>query len=208
MPWMAASDDLARLGIDLPGGSSARLRRFAAWLGSEGAEAGLIGPDERDDLWSRHLLDSAAFGLAWPQAPSELIDIGSGGGLPGVVLAIIWPGTRVTLLDRSGRRTRLLRRLVRILELDNVVVMQADVDHTRFDAGAMVMRAVFPPERAIGFFADRLAPGGRGVLALSRQSAPDEAALVRMAGEAGLAATVLEVSVLDPPAWLLIMEGP
>jgi len=182
------------------------LDRFVAWLASEGLEAGLIGPGEADDLWNRHILDSAAFGHGWRRPPPALYDLGSGGGLPGLVLAILWPETRVTLLDRSGRRTRLLRRFVRILDLDNVVVIQTDAERTGFQADAMVMRAVFPPEKAIPFFAGHLTPGGKAVLALSRSGPPDGTRLVDLARTAGLTARVHEVSILDPAAWLLIME--
>ncbi len=180
-----------------------QLSRFATWLETEGVAAGAIGPSE--DVWNRHILDSLAFATAWDTAPANLTDIGTGAGLPGLVLAIIWPSTVVDLVDRSGRRTRLLRRISRILELENLRILQTDVDHIDLALDAMVMRAVFPPPRAVAFAADHLSSGGRAVVALSRSQPPDPS-IVDVASAAGLDARIEVVEMLDPPAWLLIMD--
>ena len=66
------------------------------------------------------------FGVGWDAPPDEVLDVGTGVGLPGIPLAILFPETMVTLLDRGGRRVRLLHRAVRVLGLPNVVIAQGD----------------------------------------------------------------------------------
>lgn len=201
---MSQRSDISRLlGGPILDEAFDQLTHFSTWLETEGVAAGGIGPSE--DVWNRHIMDSLSFATAWDTAPAKLADIGSGAGLPGLALAIIWPDTVVELMDRSGRRTRLLRRVSRMLELANVRIYQTDVDRVDLALDAMVMRAVFPPPRAVAFTADHLAPGGRAVVGLSRSHSPDPS-IVEVAAAAGLNARIEVVEVLDPPAWLLIMD--
>ncbi len=183
-----------------------RLREFADWLASEGLEAGGIGPQEADRLWDRHIADAAAFSVWWSRPPEICLDLGSGVGLPGIVLAILWPDTRMLLVDRSGRRVRLMRRAVRILGLENVEIQQADEADLSSEYEAMVMRAVFPPNEAVAVFDRLLAPGGLGVLGLSRSAAPNTQEMAFMGGNPGVAVRLGSVKVLDPPAWMLMIS--
>lgn len=182
-----------------------RLKAFVDWLGSEGLQAGGIGPQETERLWDRHIADAAAFSVWWSEPPETCLDLGSGVGLPGIVLAILWPGTRMLLVDRSGRRVRLMRRAVRVLGLDNVEVQQLEADALLSGYQAMVMRAVFPPGEAVAVFDRLLAPGGQGVLGLSRNVEPNDLELAAIAGNLDVATRVGSVEVLDQPAWMLIM---
>ena len=187
-------------------GSQELLLTFAEWLRTEGLAAGGLGPREGGDILGRHLADALAFAVGWRSlpAPPSLVDVGSGVGLPGIPLAVLWPQTRVTLVDRSGRRVRLARRAVRVLGLANVEVEQAEVAELPAEVwAAATMRAVLPPDQAVGQLLRLLAAGGRGVLALSRRQAPRQVPPV----PEGWAAEVAELpsAVLDPPAWLLIM---
>lgn len=127
-----------------------QLEAFARWLNQEAMVAGGIGPHESQRIWERHLADSLAFAFGWMQSgsPPRLLDVGSGVGLPGIPLAILWPGSQVTLLDRSGRRVDLARRAVRRLGLENVDVHQGEASSELPDWDAVVFRAVFSPERA------------------------------------------------------------
>ncbi|MBK5268087.1 MAG: class I SAM-dependent methyltransferase [Acidimicrobiia bacterium] len=183
-----------------------RLSEFAAWLISEAAAAGGLGPQEEKRLWQRHIFDSAAFARAWPVPPESCMDLGSGAGLPGIVLGILWPTTEVLLIDRSGRRTGLVRRAIRILDLPNVSARQAEISQVSAGQEAAVMRAVLPPPAAIRTFGRLLGPGGRGVLGLSRTAGPNDQLLLQEAERNGLAATIETIKVLDPPAWMLMMS--
>jgi 16S rRNA (guanine527-N7)-methyltransferase len=197
-------------GVPFGQSQGALLREYADWLVAEAIPAGGLGPREAGRLWARHLADSLTFASGWEDGPpAELLDVGSGVGLPGIPLAILWPETLVTVLDRGGRRTRLLHRAVRILALPNVVVAQADVFAVADEWEALTFRGAVKPQEAVGLSARLLVPGGTAVLGLSRRAEPPERArdLTGIAGALGMQAGVREVPVeiLDGPAWLLIM---
>jgi 16S rRNA (guanine527-N7)-methyltransferase len=212
---MKESADTARraaewAGYPLEGDRVAQLQDYASWLVGEGIPAGGLGPREGDRLWTRHIADSVTFAAGWDEPPEELLDVGSGIGLPGIPLAILWPATTVTLLDRGGRRTRLLHRIVRILALENVIVEQADVFSVADEWQALTFRGAVKAPEAVGLAAKMLVPGGTAVLGLSRRARPPD----RTRDLQGVA-TALQLStelrsvparVLDGPAWLLIMR--
>ncbi|CUU57314.1 16S rRNA (guanine527-N7)-methyltransferase [Parafrankia irregularis] len=104
--------------------------QYAELLATAGVERGLIGPRETGRLWSRHLLNSAVLAEAVPTAaelpgPSgrvpEVVDVGSGAGLPGVPLALARPDLRVTLLEPMERRCRFLSEVVAQLGLEEQI---------------------------------------------------------------------------------------
>jgi len=184
---------------------------YADWLIREAIPAGGLGPREADRVWERHIADSLVFGAAWKDRdPDEILDVGSGVGLPGIPMAIMYPGATVTLLDRGGRRVRLLRRAVGILALPNVVIAQGDVFSVADEWGGVVFRGAVRPPEATGLAARLLTPGGRAVLGLSRRPEvpPKGRDLVNLAGALGLSAELVQVpgDILDAAAWLLIMR--
>ena len=85
-------------------------------LATDAVVRGLIGPREADRLWDRHVLNCVAIAPAMP-AGAHVIDVGSGAGLPGVVLAIARPDLRVTLVESLARRTAYLEEIVDSLGL-------------------------------------------------------------------------------------------
>lgn len=101
-----------------------RARQFAQALGAHGEERGLIGPLEPPRLWTRHILNSA---VAAPLFPSggRVGDIGSGAGLPGLVLAIARPDVQWVLIEPMERRVAWLQEQKDALALDNVSVLRA-----------------------------------------------------------------------------------
>ena len=106
------------------------VRRFAAELADTGVSHGLIGPREVPILWDRHLLNCAVFHQAFPHGV-EVVDIGSGAGLPGLVLAIVRPDLRLHLVEPMLRRTTWLEATVRALGLDNVEVHRGRAEELR-----------------------------------------------------------------------------
>ena len=142
------------------------LEAYTQWLSDEAVVAGGLGPAESDRLVDRHIGDSLAFALAFPAQPHHLTDVGSGVGLPGIPLAVLWPGTEVVLLDRSQRRVELCERAVRVLRLTNVSVLQRDLSEETRPFEAVVTRAVLPPEDWVRQIGPRLAAGGRAVTTL------------------------------------------
>jgi 16S rRNA (guanine527-N7)-methyltransferase len=199
-------------GWELPEAALAGLGEYADWLVAEAIPAGGLGPREADRVWSRHIGDSLTFAAGWTDgAPPELLDVGSGVGLPGIPLALLWPDTVVTVLDRGGRRIRLMRRAIRILALRNVVVAQGDVFSVADEWAGMVFRGAVRPPEAVGLASRILDLGGRAVFGLSRrQERPEEADdLVSLAGAFGLSAELRRVpaDILDAASWLLIMRS-
>jgi 16S rRNA (guanine527-N7)-methyltransferase len=199
-------------GHDLSADAVDRLEGYAAWLEAEAIPAGGLGPREAPRIWSRHIGDSLVFAAGWPtEPPTEVLDVGSGVGLPGIPLAIMWPETEVTLLDRGGRRIRLLQRAVRVLGLENVHVFQGDAFDVADEWAGVVYRGSVTAPESVGLSAKLLDIPGTAVLGLSRRAEPPERSrdLIGVAEALGLQAEVLAVppTILDAPAWLLIMRA-
>src|ERR1700753_781632 len=89
---------------------------FASLLATDGVERGLLGPREGARLCARHLLDCAVVADLVPDG-AEVVDVGSGAGLPGLVLALLRPDGRMTLLEPMLRRTVFLEKCVERLDL-------------------------------------------------------------------------------------------
>lgn len=155
--------------------------QYAKLLAGEGQLRGLIGPAEIDRLWDRHLVNCAALRHWLPDA-GIAVDLGSGSGLPGVVLAILRPDLEMVLLEPLLRRTTFLQRVVDELRLANarVVRLRANEYAARWPAQAdcVVARAVAPLHRLVGWAAPIVAPGG-WVLALKGAKASRELAEAR-----------------------------
>lgn len=113
-------------------------RAFTAALAREGEERGLIGPLELPRLWTRHILNSV---IAAPLFHGSVADIGSGAGLPGVVLAIARPDVTWTLIEPMERRVTWLTEQVEALGLTNVVVQRARAEDVRPANGFDVVTA-------------------------------------------------------------------
>src|ERR1700691_2934241 len=126
-------------------------QRYAELLAGPGVERGLIGPRETARLWDRHLINCAAVAELVPPA-SSLIDLGSGAGLRGVVLAMLLRDSQVVLLEPLARRVAFLEECVRALGLGNAAGRRgrAEDGHGAFAAGVVTPRAGGPMERLSG----------------------------------------------------------
>ena len=107
-------------------------RMFARDLAVHGEELGLIGPQEASRLWSRHIVNSVL--VAPLLQPGRVGDIGSGAGLPGLVLAIARPDVHFVLIEPMERRVDWLNREQDALQLANVEVVRARAEEARLDA--------------------------------------------------------------------------
>src|SRR6185312_2009225 len=153
--------------------------RYAQLLAGPGVTRGLLGPREVPRLWSRHLLNSAAIADLVPR-PATLIDLGSGAGLPGIVLALLLPDVTVTLVERMQRRSIFLTECVGELGLGNVRVCQATAEELagKVAADVVTARAVAPLDRLAGLAAGLVRPGGL-ILAIKGATADEEVARAR-----------------------------
>jgi len=199
-------------GYPLDDATAEMLETYARWLEAEAIPAGGLGPREGGRIWSRHVADSILFAAGWPDgAPREILDVGSGVGLPGIPLGMLWPDAEFTLLDRGGRRIRLLQRIVRVLELDNVHIAQGDVFDVADEWSGIVYRGSVKAPESVGLSARLLGISGTAVLGLSRKAQPPARTrdLVGVADAMGLEAEIVGVppEILDAPAWLLIMRA-
>ena len=160
---------------DVFGGALDQARRYAELLATDGVTRGLIGPRETDRLWDRHLLNCAVVSELLPQR-GVLVDIGSGAGLPGVVLAMLRPSLHVILLEPLLRRSVFLEECVAELGLSNATVVRARAEEraaAHVKADVATARAVAPLDRLAGWAALLLRPGGE-LLAIKGQSAAEE----------------------------------
>ncbi|MDR1798274.1 MAG: 16S rRNA (guanine(527)-N(7))-methyltransferase RsmG [Bifidobacteriaceae bacterium] len=170
--------------------------RFAALLEAEGPVRGLIGPREIERLWERHLVNCGAVAGLVP-AGASVIDIGSGAGLPGIVVALMRRDVKVELVDSMLRRTVWLEEAVAALELGNAAVTRARAEELagRRQAGAVLSRAVGSLDHLARWCGPLLAPGGV-FLALKGQGAQEELEASRAALERRrlVAAAVVELA--------------
>ncbi len=106
-------------------------RPFTADLAQYGEELGLIGPLEAERLWSRHVVNCAL--VAPLLRPGRVGDVGSGAGLPGLVLALARPDVQLVLIEPMERRTDWLTAEAERLGLENVTVMRGRAEDIRPD---------------------------------------------------------------------------
>lgn len=152
-------------------------RRFSAALAEQGEERGLIGPLELPRLWSRHILNSAVAAPLF-SAGSRVGDIGSGAGLPGIVLAIARPDVRFVLIEPMERRIAWLTEQTEALELDNVEVVRGRGEDWTEGAvlDAVTARAVSALRTLIPITAPLVRDGGELVLLKGANAANEIAA--------------------------------
>ncbi len=157
------------------------LGRYAELLATAGVERGLIGPREVPRLWDRHLLNCAVAVPLVPQG-ADVIDVGSGAGLPGIVWAIVRSDIRVTCLEPLQRRATFLEEAVAELGLTGRVqvvrgraedIVRGRGPVTSLRARVVTARAVAPMERLAGWTVPLVQPGGE-LLALKGRSAAEE----------------------------------
>lgn len=149
--------------------------RYAALLATAGVTRGLIGPREAPRLWERHLLNCAVLEELLP-ADATVCDIGSGAGLPGVVLAVARPDLRITLVEPLLRRTTFLEEVVAELALgDRVEVVRGRAEelHGERTFDVVTSRAVAPLERLLGWSMPLVSPTG-ALVAMKGTSIHDE----------------------------------
>lgn len=131
----------------------ALVEQYAALLADDAVVRGLIGPREVPRLWDRHVLNCAVLSDAFPPGTACVADLGSGAGLPGLVVAIRRPDLEVSLVEPLLRRAAFLDEVVERLELGNVHVVRARAEELHGSASFDVVtsRAVAPLPRLLGW---------------------------------------------------------
>jgi 16S rRNA (guanine527-N7)-methyltransferase len=150
-----------------------RLAAYAELLATQGTLRGLIGPREVPRLWDRHLLNCAVVERLIPEE-SSVADIGTGAGLPGIVLALVRPDIHVSLVEPLLRRTTFLQEAVDELGLGNATVVRSRAEELpRASYDVVTSRAVAPLGKLARWCLPLCAEGGL-MLAMKGSSAEEE----------------------------------
>ena len=142
--------------------SAARLSTYVDLLAKWNAKINLVGPNTLDDSWRRHILDSGQLLRYLPETPGVLIDLGSGAGLPGLILAILSPW-QVHLIESDSRKCVFLREAARLTGT-NVTIHNTRIEAApEIRADVVTARALAPLDKLLPMAARFLKPDGRAV---------------------------------------------
>lgn len=204
----------AALGVELDAGDVDRLHAYLRLLFAANATMNLTAIRDPDEAWTRHVLD--ALSLVGPLASAEasgerlrVLDLGSGGGVPGLVLACVMPEVEFTLVEATGKKARFLEEAAKALALTNVEVLAERAETLgqdpwlRGSRDVVVARAV-GPLRVLVELAIPLVRIGGTLLAVKGQRAPEEIAEAKRALHM-LHAVVID-SIRTPTGTLVVVE--
>lgn len=137
----------------------------------------LVSRRDRERLWQRHVADSLGLAGIVASGPARLLDVGSGAGFPGLVLAVVRPDLDVAVLEATGKKAAFLRRMRERLGLPSVTVLHGRAEDLVAEWGGtyewVTARAVAPLSRLVGWTVPFLTPAGR-VLAVKGDRWRDE----------------------------------
>ena len=155
-------------------GQEGSIQAFAEFLVGAGIERGLIGPREGERIWDRHIFNCLPVTQLLPNGAS-LFDIGSGAGLPGIVIALARPDLQVTLIEPLERRVEFLNEAVAAIpELPfPIQVLRGRAQDIKKSADFVTARAVAPLEKLKKMSWHMVKTGG-SLLAMKGESAASE----------------------------------
>ncbi len=141
-----------------------RLEAFVAVLEKWNPAINLVSKASLDDLWNRHIVDSAQLMAMCPDSAHSWVDIGSGGGFPGLVVAVIAAGMRpeivFTLIESDSRKAAFLASAARETGVDPVIINDRIESAAAQNADVLSARALAPLNQLLGFAERHLAPTG------------------------------------------------
>ncbi|MDE8651781.1 16S rRNA (guanine(527)-N(7))-methyltransferase RsmG [Novosphingobium album (ex Liu et al. 2023)] len=131
-----------------------RLERLVALLREENARQNLVSEASLEQVWQRHIADSAQLLTHVPRETSPWLDLGTGAGFPGLVVATLLPETEVRMIESRARRVDWLERARCDLGLDSAVVIGERLENVpAFTAKVISARAFAPLERLLALSA-------------------------------------------------------
>ena len=136
------TDGLSQLGITLSAGQQKQLETYWSELDLWNGKYGLVNTSG-DELVIKHFLDSLTAVPILKDIPfSTACDVGSGGGFPGLVLAVAFPDRKFTLVERSGKKALFLANTAVMMHASNVEVLSEDADLVREQFDLVLFRAL------------------------------------------------------------------
>ena len=148
-----------------------RLDVYVALLQKWNQRINLIGPANIDEIWTRHIVDVLQL-RPIAGTPESWADLGSGGGLPGLVMAILYAdeaGPQLTLVESDQRKAAFLRQVIQQLDLNASVETDRIETLKPLNAQIISARALAPLPKLLGYVARHLAPDGRALLPKGRR---------------------------------------
>jgi 16S rRNA (guanine527-N7)-methyltransferase len=184
--------------------------RYAELLVGAGVDRGLIGPRETSRIWERHLLNCAVVAAGIPPGAS-VVDVGSGAGLPGLVLALVRPDLSMLLVEPLERRAEFLQETVETLGLTQVQVVRTRAEELGpIAADVVTARAVAPLGKLAGWCLPLLRSGGT-LLALKGARAADELGaaepVLRRMGATAWRIATMGLDVLEHPTTVVVVTA-
>ena len=203
MSTMTLAAGLTALGIALPEAAQLKLLAFRDLLLKWNRTYNLTALRDPQQVISHHLLDALA--ILPHVGAGPLLDVGSGGGLPGIPLAIARPDLSVTLVDTVQKKATFLQQAAIELELKSVAVHHARVEEMRGQYAQISSRAFAELARFVSLTQHLLAPGGRW---LAMKGALPDGEINALPADSEVAAIIpLAVPGLDAERHLIILKA-
>lgn len=199
------SEETARAWVEERFGSNAvdQLEHFASLVRAESQQQNLVSPSTLDQLWERHILDSAQLVPLAPQSGAWL-DIGTGGGFPGIVVAISRRDAPIVMAEPRRLRASFLERVVRELRLSNADVDARKVEYIDMSASVISARAVAPIEKLLHAATGSATTKTRWLLPRGRGAGAD----LHLLRQRWTGLFHVEHSLTDPASKILVLDGP
>lgn len=193
-------------GLDVSRETYDTLHAYVALLRKWNAHINLVAASTLPDFWERHIRDSAQLFSHAPETTRHWVDLGSGGGLPGLVCAVLakqfLPECRFTLVESDARKAAFLTTAIRDLEVNARVLVARAEDAPVQNAGIVSARALAPLSQLLEWVARHIAKEGVALLPKGKNYA-EELAVARR--EWQFSEAIIE-SQTDPLARLLILK--
>lgn len=176
--------------------------RFVELIRKWSPKINLISRASMDQIWQRHIVDSVQLSKATEGAPTTWGDLGSGGGLPGIVVAMLRPETLITLIESDLRKATFLRTCVQTLDLNARVISARIEDAVPLAADIISARALAPLPKLLDYVDRHIAPDGVAILPKGKNFEQELAA----ARKTWSFDCTLIPSITDPEAKILRIE--
>lgn len=180
-----------------------RLAAYWALVEKWQPRVNLVGPSTLGDPWRRHMLDSAQLAPLIPAGTDRLVDLGSGAGFPGMVLAIMGAARRITLIESDGRKSVFLREAARIADAP-VTVLPVRIEAAPAEPADIVTARALAPLDKLVLYARRFAGPSTRALFLKGQ---DVAAELTPATRGSIVRLDSVPSQTADGASILVLEG-